>query len=220
MFLDINFQSGEFYGQQSAWQIVPPYISALASLATLVLAILIFRNQDANKVFIKNRVEKVVEFINTLNDAFIHIEYRNPANSQMIGLITTLNFNELEPMINDKNSNINNYRNIPVIFETDFYLYSPLLKYKTDFFIPKAIREEINKLLDYEYRHLANLDDYEENGYVKIGQMRIKNQTERKRLSMTDGTHTLIKTYLEFVNQLLKIKSEAEKHLRSNNIKE
>jgi hypothetical protein len=226
MISSIHFNSGEVYiqGGKSVWDILPPYITALASLTTLVLAIIIFRNQDAKKVWVRYQLEEVIKLLKDIENTNLVIKVKEGQDNQTL----YSSFSGLENYKVDKSSMMRDYalyKDYPLVFNFYDYCTLPIFSYRNNFLVPKEIRKEINKLHPYTSSTLVLTDT--PNYILIISNNLILNKIQNKEeyaelLSAGTTMHHLDGNHLEhfesFLFQVIQLKKSLNKYLRTYKI--
>jgi hypothetical protein len=229
MLIDINFQSGEFYGQKTFWEIMPPYLSAIASFATLYLAYLIFKNQDAKKTYIQLQIKEVVRFQNTFMRTKFKLRYLEKDSHENIFSEFHLPVPNLKDLLANKEL-FKDFFDKELTINYSTYLNIEFLQEGENYLLPKEIRNEIRKMKDGNLSYVVPADGFIEATDDKVQLIHIDSKGEEVMISK-DGTITrnldvvfkeneYLRTPEGFINQIVKIQTEINTYLRGYNVVE
>jgi hypothetical protein len=117
-------------------------VAATASIMTFQLAKRIYKNQDAQKVFIKMRIEEILKFMADLEKEQLMIYSSIDGN-------TTVEFctiGGIERFYHNEKRFPHLFTTAPLYFTMDVYNNLAFFKYAKNFLIPDEIKDDIEKL--------------------------------------------------------------------------
>jgi hypothetical protein len=213
-----------YHESKSIFDSFPGWISAIASVITVVIAYQIFKNQDAKKVIVKLHLKKVLQLKNDFENSYLstmkHDEEKEtkPEFAHLAASIDLIYLYNFELMEKNKDDYSSYFKNFPLFFHPRFFLTSPLFRYTTDYTIPKNIRTEISNLISLDLVEEVK-EQFEDKSYIFINYFVMPNvKYVEEPKAARSLQHKKIKTFEEFHAQVLKIKSEIHSFFRKFDI--
>lgn len=136
-------------------------LSAICSLATLVIAILLFNKYVIDSKLIEKKSERVFDLISVFNNIDFMVEGKNLKGVAAFFLIVRFNDKDIKKHIKD-------YSDLPICFKMNFWhVVNKLIKLCDDPFMPNNIAESVKSLNFHSFTEINN--DQNKYAIVSIG---------------------------------------------------